>query len=53
MVTLINPQRCKFGIFERYVPLTVPLGIGSLAAFLIQNGEKATIIDEHIELFSL
>ena len=49
---LINPKSTKFGIFERYVPLSVPIGVGCLAGYLLQHGKKAEIIDEHIEPLS-
>ncbi len=49
---LINPKSTKFGIFERYVPLSVPIGVGCLAGYLLQHGKKVEIIDEHIEPLS-
>jgi len=49
---LINPMSTKFGIFEKYVPLSVPIGIGYLAGYLISNGRKVKIIDEHISPIS-
>lgn len=49
---LINPKSTKFGIFERYVPLSVPIGVGYLAGYLLNHGRKAEIIDEHIEPLS-
>ncbi len=45
---LINPRSNKFGVFERYVPLTVPIGIGYLAGQLLFSGKKVGIIDEHV-----
>jgi len=45
---LINPKSTKFGIFERYVPLSVPIGIGYLAGSLISHNKDARVIDEHI-----
>jgi radical SAM superfamily enzyme YgiQ (UPF0313 family) len=47
-MVLINPRSSKFGIFERYVPLSVPIGIGCLAGFLLHKGKDVEIIDEHI-----
>ncbi len=44
---LINPRSTKFGIFEKYVPLSVPIGIGYLAGYLISHHKKVEIIDEH------
>lgn len=49
---LINPKSTKLGIFERYVPLSVPIGVGCLAGYLLQHGRKVEIIDEHIEPLS-
>ena len=49
---LINPKSTKLGIFERYVPLSVPIGVGCLAGYLLHHGRRAEIIDEHIEPFS-
>jgi anaerobic magnesium-protoporphyrin IX monomethyl ester cyclase len=48
---LINPQFDrikKLGIFSRYVPISLPIGIGILAGYLIKNGKKAKIIDDQI-----
>ena len=49
---LINPKSTKLGIFERYVPLSVPIGVGCLAGYLLHHGRRAEIIDEHIEPLS-
>jgi radical SAM superfamily enzyme YgiQ (UPF0313 family) len=49
---LINPKSTKLGIFERYVPLSVPIGIGYLAGYLAGQGENVQIIDEHINPIS-
>ncbi|MFH1867870.1 MAG: radical SAM protein [Candidatus Omnitrophota bacterium] len=49
---LINPRSTKFGIFDKYIPLSVPIGIGYLAATLLANNKRAKIIDEHIDLIS-
>jgi len=49
---LINPKSTKFGIFQRYVPLSVPIGVGYLAGYLLENGRKAEVIDEHIDPLS-
>ncbi len=48
---LINPsynRQQKLGGFSRYVPLSVPIGIGYLAAYLIKHDKKVRIIDEEI-----
>ncbi len=49
---LINPRSTKFGIFERYVPLSVPIGIGYLAAYLLHKNKEIEILDEHIKPIS-
>lgn len=52
---LINPsykREKKLGGFARYVPLTVPIGIGYLAAYLAAHDNRVRIIDEEIEPIS-
>ncbi len=49
---LINPRSTKFGIFERYVPLSVPIGIGCLASCLLYKNKDVVIIDENIKPIS-
>lgn len=49
---LINPKSTKLGIFERYVPLSVPISVGYLAGYLLHHGRRAEIVDEHIEPLS-
>ena len=39
----------KLGAFAKYVPLSVPYGIGALAGYLHSKGKKAEILDEEIE----
>ena len=44
---LINPAQEKFGgVFSRYVPLGIPVGIGCLAAYLTKHGVKVRVVDE-------
>ena len=48
---LINPgydRQQKLGAFSRYVPLSVPIGIGYLSAYLAKNNCSVKIIDEEI-----
>lgn len=48
---LINPsynREKKLGGFSRYVPVSVPIGIGYIAGYLISNNKKAKILDEEI-----
>jgi radical SAM superfamily enzyme YgiQ (UPF0313 family) len=40
----------KLGVFAKYVPLSVPYGIGALAGYLHFKGKKAEVLDEEIEL---
>ena len=50
---LINPyydRAQKLGIYARYVPLSVPMGIGALAGYLLQQGKTVRILDEHLTL---
>jgi anaerobic magnesium-protoporphyrin IX monomethyl ester cyclase len=46
---LINPRSRRLGYFVEYVPVTVPISIGYLAAFLRAQGESVTIHDEEIQ----
>ena len=39
----------KLGVFAKYVPLSVPYGVGALAGYLRYKGKKAEVIDEEIE----
>jgi anaerobic magnesium-protoporphyrin IX monomethyl ester cyclase len=49
---LISPsgdRSQKLGVFAKYVPLSVPYGIGALAGYLHHKGKKAEVLDEEIE----
>ena len=49
---LISPsgnRSKKLGVFAKYVPLSVPYGIGALAGYLHFQGKKAEVFDEEIE----
>lgn len=49
---LISPKGSrekKLGIFSRYVPLSVPYGIGALAGYLMMKGRRVEIIDDEVE----
>jgi radical SAM superfamily enzyme YgiQ (UPF0313 family) len=39
----------KLGVFAKYVPLSVPYGIGALAGYLRAIGKRAVVVDEEIE----
>lgn len=48
---LINPQFDrvkKLGIFSRYVPISLPIGIGILAGHLLFRNKKARILDDQV-----
>lgn len=48
---LVNPsynRSQKLGGFSRYVPVSVPIGIGYLAGYLIAHGKTVKILDEEI-----
>lgn len=46
---LINPASEKFGGFlSRYVPIGVPVAVGSLAGYLRMHGIRANILDEEV-----
>lgn len=45
----INPAQEKFGGFlSRYVPVGIPVAIGSLAAYLTKHDVKVRVVDEEI-----
>lgn len=48
VMILINPRSTKFGIFDRYVPLSVPIGVGHLAGYLQSRDKTVAILDEHV-----
>lgn len=48
---LINPdynRKQKLGGFSRYVPISVPIGIGYLAGYLIKHNKEVKILDEEV-----
>jgi anaerobic magnesium-protoporphyrin IX monomethyl ester cyclase len=46
---LINPAQERFGGFlSRYVPVGIPVAIGSLAAYLKKHGIRVRVVDEEI-----
>ena len=46
---LINPSRERFGGFlSRYVPIGLPMAIGSLAGYLKKHGINARIVNEEL-----
>ncbi|MFA5039199.1 MAG: radical SAM protein [Candidatus Omnitrophota bacterium] len=47
-MVFVNPRSTKFGIFDKYVPLSVPIGVGSLAGYLRKQGEPVLVLDEHV-----
>lgn len=47
---LINPATEQFGgILSRYVPVGIPVAIGTLAAYLTKYGHKVRVADDEIE----
>jgi len=42
----------KLGVFAKYVPLSVPYGIGALTGYLRFKGKKTEVLDEEIERVS-
>ena len=49
---LINAQEnrvTRLGVFSRYVPLAVPIGIGVLASYLMEKGHHVKIWDDAIK----
>lgn len=46
---LINPASEKFGGFlSRYVPIGVPVAVGSLAGYLRKHGIRVNVLDEEV-----
>ena len=46
---LINPASEKFGGFlSRYVPIGIPVAVGTLASYLRKHGIKVNILDEEV-----
>ncbi|MDY0084176.1 MAG: radical SAM protein [Ignavibacteriaceae bacterium] len=48
-IVFISPSNKKLGLFRSFVPRSIPLGIGILSGFLLQNGYQVAILDEEIE----
>ncbi|MFH1306014.1 MAG: cobalamin-dependent protein, partial [Candidatus Omnitrophota bacterium] len=42
----------KLGRFSRYVPLSLPMGIGALAAYLSEKGHEVRIWDDAVRMFT-
>jgi len=47
-ILMISPSNEKLGLFRRFVPRSVPLGLGILSGFLMQNGYNPEIADSEI-----
>lgn len=45
---LINPRGEKLKDFYRYLPISPHIGIGLLAAYLLKEGKKVSVIDENV-----
>lgn len=45
---LIHPHSSGFGFLQKFVPLTLPMGIGVLAGYLISRSKQVKIIDEAV-----
>lgn len=45
-IILISPKANKLNLFEAFVPVSVPVGVGALAGYLTMKGRKVGIIDE-------
>ena len=42
---LVSPKNTQLGRFKRFVPVSVPIGVGILAGFLRKHGFLARILD--------
>lgn len=47
-LVLISPTNTQLGRFKRFVPRSVPIGIGILAGYLRKNGFSTKIVDEEL-----
>lgn len=45
---LISPCNTKLGKFKRFVPRSVPIGVGIIAGFIRERGFSAKIIDQEL-----
>jgi radical SAM superfamily enzyme YgiQ (UPF0313 family) len=45
---LISPKNTQLGRFKRFVPVSVPIGVGILAGFLRKHGFLARILDTDV-----
>lgn len=54
-MVLINAQGRrseKLGMFARYVPLAIPIGVSYLAAYMIEKGHEVKVLDEAIKMLT-
>ena len=50
IVILINSSsKNALGIFQPFLPISVPMGVGYIAAYLNEQGIKCDIVDEQVE----
>jgi radical SAM superfamily enzyme YgiQ (UPF0313 family) len=47
-ITFISPSNEKLGLFHRFVPRSIPLGIAILTSYLMEKGYSVEIVDEEI-----
>ena len=45
---LLSPIARALGIFQPYVPVSVPMGLGYVAGYLEEQGEPIVIYDEEV-----
>ena len=46
---LLSPVARSLGIFQPYVPISVPMGMGYVAGYLEQQGEPLVVYDEEVD----
>lgn len=52
-IIFINPKSNKLGLFDFLVAKSIPLGLGYLAAYLMERNYRVKIIDEEVERLTI
>jgi len=49
MILINSSPKNALGIFQPFLPISIPMGVGYLAAYLQEKGIKCDIVDEQVE----
>lgn len=49
-ILFISPSNEKLGLFHKFVPRSIPIGLGLLASYLIKHNYNPEIVDEEITI---